>query len=322
MKRAGDNEAEAPGRVACRPGKPVVSPVRMPSFERDYSRSRQAMRPKLPPVTKWLLIVNFAIFFLDLLQRGRGDYAGPINEFGSFSVAGAILGGRIWEFLTFQFCHATLGHVFFNSLGLFFFGPFVENWWGGRRFLRYYLLCGVGGALFYTLLLSVGLLPASSLASPLVGASAGLFGVLFTVYVIAPAARVRLLIPPVEMSMRTLALVLAGISVAVILGGLLMPEARLFWNSGGEAGHLGGAIVGLILMKNPWLLGRGVRPGRKIIRPKAFRPKTKPKLRPRSTVDPTAASEIDRILDKVSAEGFGSLTEAERRTLQEAGRKG
>lgn len=275
----------------------------------------------MPPVTKWLLISNLVIFLIDASQRGPNEMYGPINAWGCFNVAGSVFGGRIWEFVTFQFLHATFGHVLFNCIGIYFFAPFVERWWGSRKFFMYYLLSGVGGGLFYTLLLQIGLLPASHPAySNLVGASAGLFGVLFAIYRLAPASRIQLLIPPVEMSMKTMAIVLGSIAVLTIVGGLLFPDVRLFWNSGGEAGHLGGAIMGWVLMTWPWLLGKGKRPGSNIVRPKEFRRRMEPKLKPRSRIDPTEATEVDRILDKVSAQGFGSLTDEEKATLEQASR--
>ena len=151
---------------------------------------------------------------------------------------------------------------------------------------------------------------------PLVGASAGLYGLIVGVAFIQPKAMVQLLIPPVTLTMRTAALAFIGIAVAVILGDILFGGV-IFQNSGGEAGHLGGAILGFVLMKFPFLLRKGGRP-RKIIRPPEFRRKTEPKLRPRSAVDVTTASEVDRVLDKIAKDGLQSLTEDERKLLHQA----
>jgi hypothetical protein len=87
-------------------------------------------------------------------------------------------------------------------------------------------------------------------------------------------------------------------------------------NAGGEAGHLGGAIVGFLLVKFPALLGEGWERRREIIRPK-FHP-AESKLRPRTQVDLNAQDEIDRILDKISREGLQSLTQEERDRLKAA----
>ena len=169
-------------------------------------------------------------------------------------------------------------------------------------------------AWWITLLTFIGILPAYY-GAPLVGASAGLYGVLIGTAVIAPNAMVSLLFPPVTLAMRTFALWIIGIAVVVILGKIVI-GGDAFQNSGGEAGHLGGAILGFLLMKFPFLLGKNG--ASKIIRPREFRKKHPPKLRPRSELDVASASEVDRILDKISHEGMQSLTKREQEILQNA----
>jgi len=255
-----------------------------------------------------------------------------IAGWGCFTVVSAFKEWRLWELLTFQFLHGTVGHVIFNSIGLYFFGPWMERWWGSGRFTAFYLLCGVGGALFYTLLTLTGILPERGplpgVMTPLVGASAGLYGLIIGVAVTQPKTVIHLLFPPVSMTMRTAALIFIGIAVAMIVGDILVGGVT-FQNSGGEAGHLGGAILGFVLMKFPFLLGKGSR-SRKIIRPPEFRrkpdqgskgaasQKEAPKLRPRSVIDLKAASEVDRVLDKIAKDGLQSLTEEERDILHQA----
>jgi membrane associated rhomboid family serine protease len=293
--------------------------------DRDYARPGAAERPGLPQVTKWLLIVNVAIFLIDLLGRPNGMPPGllswgPLNRWGCFTFETGVLQGRIWEFLTFQFLHDNFGHVFFNSFAIYIFGPFVERWWGTRRFIAYYLLCGVAGGVFYSLLLVIGLLPKSGFETPLVGASAGVFGLIFAVYRLAPDVKVRLLFPPISLTMRQMAMALAAFAVLMILGGMLIPGARL--NSGGEAGHLGGAIMGLILMNRPEWLGRPGRiRGRVVREAREVRRKRSPKIRPRTQVDLDEEDEVDRILQKISDEGLHSLTAEEREVLMKASQR-
>lgn len=281
----------------------------MGMMDRDYNQGGQEQSgplAQLTPVVKWLLIINISIYLLDTLLKGNLAN-GPIRSFGAFTIQTAIFEGRIWEFVTFQFIHGFLGHVLFNCLGLFFFGPFMERWWGSKKFILFYLLCGIGGALFFTLLATLGILQNSDSQSALVGASAGIYGILVGVAMSAPNLRVRLLLPPIELSMRQLAMAMLGISVVMIV----LPFGL---NQGGEAGHLGGAIFGFLLMRYPqWLGGTGEL---KIIRPRAFSRRHEPKIRPRSEVLKSESDELDRILDKISAKGFQSLTEAERATLQ------
>lgn len=295
----------------------------MGTADRDYFRDEAARyargrRPALPPVIKWLIISNVVVFLIDFVTRPGPilPELGSINTMFCFSIQSAFLEGRVWELLTFQFLHGGFLHIIFNCIGLYFFGPWVERWWGSRRFLVFYLLCGVAGALFFTLLTLVGILPGSGLVTPLIGASAGLYGILVAAALINPNQLVRLLFPPVELTVRRLALIVLGIAVVIILGDNLV-GGRPFQNSGGEAGHLGGAILGWLLTRHPALLRKGT--GRKIIRPREFRRKRRDaKLRPRTEVDVSSDSEVDRILEKISREGLQSLTEVERVTLQRA----
>lgn len=302
--------------------------------DRDYHRSQHrrvsGFFSQLTPVVKWLLALNLGIYLLDTLLKGEMDENGPLRTFGAFAIETAIYGGRIWEFLTFQFLHGSLGHVLFNCLGIFFFGPWLERWWGSQKFLLYYLLCGVGGGLFFTLLTMLHLLPETwvplsaipdaetvgltvrngmvLLSQPMVGASAGIYGILIGVAVVAPGLRVALLFPPIELSMRQLALALLAIAVGTII--------FKFGNEGGQAGHLGGAFMGFLLMRYPWMLGHGERPV--LSRRKADFPPPAAKLRPRTQVDTERVTAVDAILDKISKDGFQSLTDEEREFLQRA----
>jgi membrane associated rhomboid family serine protease len=220
-------------------------------------------------ITTWLIIINVLIFFLDgLLKRtssggvdpslfddgtpeGMRQYVqayllanmGPLEYWGYFSAAKAVFGLQVWRFITFQFLHASIGHLLGNMIGLFFFGPIVEAQFGSRRFLAFYLMCGLAGAALY-LLLSASHVLVSSPQTPMVGASAGIFGLLVAAALIAPHVEIFYYLFPVTIGMlAVVGMLMAG--YAVIASGP---------NAGGEAGHLGGGILGLALMKNQhWL---------------------------------------------------------------------
>jgi membrane associated rhomboid family serine protease len=235
-----------------------------------------------------------------------------------YSPSTGVDGGQFWRFIGFQFLHANFTHLLFNMIGLYFFGPIVERYLGGKRFLAFYLLCGVCGAFLY-LLLNAGGVIASGLFgpdfripgllfhnpwTPLVGASAGVFGVLMAGAFLIPNATV-LVFFVLPMRLGTLAYAL----VAVALFTILM-EGR---NAGGEAAHLGGAIAGFYFIRRPHhlhgffdLLGK-VDPTSSTFRGRGDR----------RAID---QREIDRILDKIGREGLGGLSERERRTLRNASR--
>ena len=246
-------------------------------------------------VTTWLIAINVAVFLLDalLLRAGIGYVHGlvalegggvgqaivPYDEFRELEAAGAMrgldamgfierwcyfsfttaVGGfQVWRWITFQFMHASLGHIFGNMLGLYFFGTMIEQYLGHRRFLAFYLLCGIAGPLVYLCFAFTGIL-GTSLSTPMVGASAGVFGILLAAAQVAPRTTVMLLFPPIPMQLRTLALVLLAIAAYTVF-----TQGR---NAGGEAAHLGGAALGFFLIRRPELLNWAQRlpklPGRK-----------------------------------------------------------
>ena len=186
-------------------------------------------------VTQWLIALNVAVYAADVLSRHAPA------RWGAFSAADALYEFQVWRFITFQFLHASPVHLFFNMVALYFFGTSVEARLGKTPFVVFYLACGTGGALAYILMWKLDWLDAGAYTQ-LVGASAGVFGALVGAAVLSPHSTVRLLFPPVTLRMRTLALIFVGLAVLTI------------WdrgaNAGGEAAHLGGAVVGYVLIRN------------------------------------------------------------------------
>ncbi|HEX8524112.1 MAG TPA: rhomboid family intramembrane serine protease [Tepidisphaeraceae bacterium] len=238
-------------------------------YDRDYMRAprRSSFGQNFGPqsITTWLIIINVAVFILDrLFARRMEDMQGayfsyPIKNIGYFSVATAVQHFQVWRFITFQFLHANLDHLVFNMLSLFFFGPIVESYLGSRRFIPFYLLSGIGGALMYMLLLLLRFQIGDPYV-PLVGASAGIFGILIAAALIAPNATV-LFMMVFPMPLRTMAWLFIAYAVLQIV-------ARGN-NAGGEAAHLGGAALGYLLMQNPRILDFLNLPSRRRMRYKS-----------------------------------------------------
>jgi membrane associated rhomboid family serine protease len=136
-----------------------------------------------------------------------------LYAWGHFSTALGFFGLQLWRFITFQFLHAGPTHLLFNMFGLWVFGGMVEQYLGSRRYLAFYLTCGIFGAVCYLILNFLGnLFPGTatvllndSIHTPLVGASAGVFGVILACAYIAPNAMVMLIFPPVPLKLKWLA---------------------------------------------------------------------------------------------------------------------
>jgi len=268
----------------------------------------------------------------DFLEVTETQHVMPVlRSFLHFSTARGFLRLEFWRFIGFQFLHADLGHVLFNMIGLFFFGPMVERYLGSKRYLAFYLLCGIFGACAYLLLNLAGFvvhdvvgasfripgLLLDSPTTPLIGASAGVFGVLMAGAFIAPNTTV-LLFFIIPMRLRTLAYLFTALAAYKVLVGAM--------NAGGEAGHLGGAFAGFYFIRHPKhlhgffdILGR-VDPTSHHYRGKPSAARAVKKMRGA----PAGASmaEVDRILDKVHDRGLASLSEKEKRILREASEHG
>ena len=251
-------------------------------------------------------------------------YMPPLQAWLHFSTQRGFLEVEFWRLIGFQFLHANMWHLLFNMMGLYFFGPIVERYLGSKRYLAFYLLCGICGALMYVLLNLGGIVASMFMApgeivripgllfnssyTPLIGASAGVFGVLMAGAYLAPRVEVLLffLLP---MQLRTLAYALVVIALfTLITGGN---------NAGGEAGHLGGAIAGFYFIRRPQHL-HGFFDILGWLDPTSHHYSQKRKAR----TSPGRLSEVDAVLDKVSREGLQSLSAREKRILKEASERG
>ena len=95
----------------------------------------------IPPVVRYLLIINGAFFLMGLLNPVFTDYVSLHYAHSPYF--------HVYQFVTYMFAHADAGHIFGNMLGLFFFGPLLERVWGPQRFLVFYLVTGIGAGLLY-----------------------------------------------------------------------------------------------------------------------------------------------------------------------------
>lgn len=221
-----------------------------------------------------------------------------------------------WTLITYQFVHEHILHLAFNLVALFFFGPPVEARLGGRRFLGFYLTCGVGGAALAGILSSVISL------TVLVGASAAVMGIAVAFAWYWPDAPVMVFPFPEPFAAKWLVTFYIATSLVEM------------WFSTGISGlaHLGGIGTALLLLKaSDWRSSRHERQLRKSVLPDAG---VKAAALVARSSDPVRRSgavggrspdrtqaEVDRVLDKISASGINSLTPAERKFLAEMSRR-
>jgi len=208
-------------------------------------------RSFITPGVKLLVLVCSGVF---LLQTLADLLIGPkatswIDHFFGLVPLGPIPALRIWQPVTYIFLHGGLFHLLINMLILWMFGRDLELVWGKRRFLNYFLLCGVGAGLI-TIVVKIlpmfwGLRPSDT---PTIGASGAIFGILIANAILFPDRRIWLIPLPVTIPMRPYVAVMGAIEFFGTLG------------SGGDnishICHLGGMLVGwLYLRRGSFLYG-------------------------------------------------------------------
>jgi membrane associated rhomboid family serine protease len=223
---------------------------------------------------------------------------------------------RPWTFLSYMFAHTSLLHLAVSSLMLVLFGTPVERRMGGGAFLRYYLLCGLGGPLA-----AFGVVFLAPDVAPFVGASAAVFGVALAFALAWPRARVYVFPLPWPLPAPWLVALLATMAVVPFL-----LEARVGVS---HLAHLGGFALGFLYLKGGQALERrsalpdGVAPAEPVLvahQSESGAALTPSEAPPRPARD-EAADEMNRVLDKISRRGLSSLTAAERRFLDEVSRQ-
>ena len=204
---------------------------------------------------------------------------------------------RPWTLVTYMFLHAGLGHIFWNMLGLYFFGPRVESRMGSQRFLTLYLLSGVVGALF-----SVLLAP----RNPILGASGAVLGVLMAFARYWPRERLYIWgVLPVEA--RWLVIIYAAIDIMGFNG-----FGRLGVANVAHLGGFAGALLYLLFLERR----QGARRFKQAATPRVAESALGNwRNVDRSSIHAVTREEVDRILDKISASGLASLTPQERQFL-------
>lgn len=299
----------------------------------------------IPTVTRYLLIINVLAFLVYLALGGGAMGMVDLNDLLGLHFFKAS-NFHLYQLFTYMFMHGGWSHLFFNMFALWMFGCVVERVWGPRKFLFYYICCGVGAGLMQELA-QYGQYAVENLAAydyvqavgqqiPMgtylnmwttVGASGAIYGVLLAFGMIFPEERIFIFPLPVPIKAKWFVLLYAGL------------ELFMAFQSSGDGvahlAHLGGMLFGFLMIrywqKHP-TAGYGRSNGEQFF--DNLRSKWEQRSHRQAPEDrqqnnggraesdwdynarkQASQEEIDRILDKIRRSGYDSLTAEEKRTL-------
>jgi membrane associated rhomboid family serine protease len=192
-----------------------------------------------PEGVKWLLIVNTAIFVL--WSAGPDGLQSFVLQYLALHPAAVLKSGALWQLFTYLFLHGGIWHLVFNMLTLWMFGTPLERDWGTRRFLKYYVICGIGAGIFDVGLNAI----VGNWNTSTIGASGAIYGLLLAFGVCYPDQTVLMgFLFPIKA--KYMVMIYAAVE-------LWMSRSV---NSGvSNIAHLGGMAVGFMYLKSG-LMGR------------------------------------------------------------------
>ncbi|RZK35926.1 MAG: rhomboid family intramembrane serine protease [Pedobacter sp.] len=214
----------------------------------------------ITPVVKNLLIINVIFFIATYILRQQIDLEQYLSVFYFDSPF-----FKVWQPITYMFMHGSMTHIFFNMFALYSFGSILEAHWGGKRFINFYLITGLGALALqwgvqafevYQLTGSVfnnlSTLSVTDVADvktlqqiyfgPMVGASGAIFGLLVAFAMLYPNLEMYIMFIPVPVKAKYI------IPVYIVIE-LFLGVARFEGDSIAHFAHLGGALIGFILVK-------------------------------------------------------------------------
>ena len=306
----------------------------------------------IPPITKNLLIINVIMFLAtEVLNRTGIDLS---NVLGLHFFMAKDFG--IYQVFTDMFMHAGLTHLFFNMFALWMFGCVVEGVWGAKKFLFYYLLCGVGAGLmqegaqfvnyamqgyaaYDTIMVNGIIMPMPEYLNlwTTVGASGAIYAILLAFGMIFPEERIFIFPLPIPIKAKWFVMIYVAIELFSAIGSTGDGVAHV--------AHLGGMLFGFLLIKywksHPYggAGDFGMARGRQFFdrmhsnweqhrfhTTAGKASKQNNDVRTESDWDYNARKkaeqdEIDRILDKIRKSGYDSLTREEKQRLFDSSRK-
>lgn len=286
--------------------------------DRDYMREGKARFRSRPPVrapgmsaVKMIILANIAFFIVQLVS--------PNFTYDFALIGPKVLNGEVWRVVTSMFLHDNSSilsfHLLFNMWGVYLFGSMLEQRIGKGRFLWLYFVSGIVGSLLWVFFNQTS-------NNVCIGASGALFGVIVATTMFFPNVRIMLLIPPIPMKLKTFSIVFILIELFLQTGGT--DRGGMFGNVA-HLVHLGGALGGYLFTKIlysreiAWDIlpkfGGGRRPFKV---PSGWSFTETGDSTSSSTGAHVSQKELDKLLDKISAQGINSLSEDELERLRTA----
>lgn len=191
----------------------------------------------IPEITKNIIIINAILFGATVLLENSVNLYEHLALFHYTSDY-----FKPWQIITHMFMHGSFMHILFNMFGVWMFGSRLEQMWGAKRYINFYLITGLGAALLHTLVqsyeISQGLIGASV---PTVGASGALFGILVAFAMYWPNTELYIMFLPIPIKAKWAVIGYAAFELFAGLSGFQTGIAHF--------AHLGGALFGFLLVK-------------------------------------------------------------------------
>jgi membrane associated rhomboid family serine protease len=182
----------------------------------------------ITPLVRTLIIINVVVF---LLQNFASQYY--LTEYLSLWPLGTPY-FEPYQFFSYMFAHGGFGHIFFNMLAFASFAPILEQYWGEKKFLFFYLATGIGAGIIYGVV-NYFFFPAQ--VGPMLGASGALYGILMAFGMVFPDLELMLLFPPIPIKAKYMVFVMGIITYSMDRSGTVAHLA-----------HFGGAFVAFIII--------------------------------------------------------------------------
>jgi len=194
---------------------------------------------RLTPLTQNIIIVNVIVF---VFQRIIPDVTYLL---ALFNVKTEFF--KPYQLFTYMFCHSDFFHIFFNMLMFAFAGPILEDYWGQKRFLFFYIFAGLGAGIFYVL---INLFFGMGSNAYMIGASGAVYGIVTAFGIIFPNYEMRFLFLPFSFRAKYLVYVFGTMTIYSVF----MASAG---DNTAHLAHLGGIVMAMLMIQIWRSTGRG-----------------------------------------------------------------